>query len=168
MSKAPAAFFSGLFESHLHVLDLERAMKFYGDVLGLQLGRMEPERRVALYWVGQNRNTMLGLWEEPPWIQEGSENRVRTQHIAFAMPLEDLHEAIQRLKQNGIELRNFFEQVTDEPSVFGWMPAASIYFNDVDGHLLELIAGLQDEAAPVVGVVFLSEWSNLTKRIRRS
>jgi catechol 2,3-dioxygenase-like lactoylglutathione lyase family enzyme len=143
-------------------------MRFYRDVLGLELGRMEPERRVALYWVGQNRNTMLGLWEKPPWIREESNNRVQTQHIAFSVELKDLHEAMQRLKQNGIELKDFFEQVTDEPSVFGWMPAASIYFDDVDGHLLEFIARIDDEPAPDIGVVSLSEWNNLRERSRRS
>jgi len=163
MSKAPATFFSGLFETHLHVLDLERSMKFYGDVLGLELGRTEPERRVALYWVGKNRNTMLGLWEEPPWIWEGSKNNVQTQHIAFGVGLEDLHEAMQRLKENRIEIRNFFDQVTDEPSVFGWMPAASIYFHDVDGHLLEFIASINKEPLPEIGIVSLSEWNKLTQ-----
>ncbi len=163
MSKAPATFFSGLFETHLHVLDLERSMKFYGDVLGLELGRTEPERRVALYWVGKNRNTMLGLWEEPPWIWEGSKNNVQTQHIAFGVGLEDLHEAMQRLKENRIEIRNFFDQVTDEPSVFGWMPAASIYFHDVDGHLLEFIASINKEPLPEIGIVSFSEWNKLTQ-----
>jgi lactoylglutathione lyase len=163
MSKAPATFFSGLFETHLHVLDLERSMRFYGDVLGLELGRMEPERRVALYWLGKNQNTMLGLWEEPPWIWEGSKNKVQTQHIAFGVGLEDLQEAMQRLKENRIELKNFFDEVTDEPSVFGWMPAVSIYFHDVDGHLLEFIARIDKEPVPDVGIVSLSEWNNLMR-----
>jgi lactoylglutathione lyase len=163
MNKAPGTLFSGLFETHLHVLDLERSMRFYGDVLGLELGRMEPERRVALYWVGKNRNTMLGLWEAPPWIWEGGRNKVQTQHIAFGVELEDLQEAMQRLKENRIELRDFFDQVTDEPSVFGWMPAASIYFHDVDGHLLEFIARIDKEPVPDVGIVSLSEWNNLMR-----
>ena len=166
MSKAPATFFSGLFETHLHVLDLERSMRFYGEVLGLEPGRMERERRVALYWVGKNQNTMLGLWEEPPWIWQGSKNKVQTQHIAFGVELEDLHEAMQRLKENVIELKNFFDEVTDEPSVFGWMPAASIYFHDVDGHLLEFIARIDKEPVPEIGIVSLSEWNNLTRTKR--
>jgi len=61
-------------------------------------------------------------------------------------------------------LKNFFDQVTDEPSVFGWIPAASIYFNDVDGHLLELIAKLDAIPAPDVGVISLSEWSRYDSR----
>ena len=161
MRKPPATFLSGLFETHLHVLDLERTMRFYGDVLGLELGRSEPERRAAFYWVGENRRTMLGLWEEPPWIIDTTCNVVRNQHIAFGVSLEDLNGAIQHLKKNGIELRNFFDQIIDQPSVFGWMPAASIYFHDVDGHLLEFIARIEGDPLPDFGIVSLSEWNRL-------
>jgi len=38
------------------------------------------------------------------------------------------------------------------------MPAASIYFNDPDGHLLEFIAILPGKARPQLGVVSLDEW----------
>lgn len=162
MTTRPAAFFSGLFEGHLHVLNLERAMSFYGDLLGLALGRIEPERRAAFYWVGKDRSTMLGLWEAPPWIIDGTRNIVRLQHIAFGLRLEDLNSAIQQLKENGIELRDFFDQITDEPSVFGWMPAASIYFNDPDGHLLEFIAKIESKPVPDLGIASLTEWKKLT------
>ena len=168
MRKPPATFFNGLFETHLHVLDLERTMRFYEDVLGLELGRSEPGRRAAFYWVGEDRRTMLGLWEAPPWIVDATSSVVRAQHVAFGVNLEELNSAIQHLKKKGIELRNFFGQITDEPSVFGWMPAASIYFHDVDGHLLEFIAKIDDEPAPGIGTVSLSEWNKLNGiRVKR-
>ncbi len=179
MSEQPAGLFRGLFETHLHVADLERSMRFYGEVLGLELGRKETERRAALYWVGANRRTMLGLWERPPWVASDkvSDNSatgfgvtgnagsaIRTQHLAFEVALEDLQTAIDRIKQHGIEVRDFFDRVTDEPSVFGWMPAASIYFNDVDGHLLEFIARLEGDPAPDLGIVSLTEWKRFSRR----
>jgi lactoylglutathione lyase len=161
MNESPAGLFRGLFETHLHVADLERAMRFYGDVLGLELGLKETERRAALYWIGKNRSAMLGIWERPPWAAGGAGSRIVPQHLAFEVALQDLQSAIDRLKQNGIEVRNFFDHVTDEPSVFGWMPAASIYFNDVDGHLLEFIARLEGEPASDIGIVSLGEWKRL-------
>ncbi len=161
MGESPAKLFRGLFESHLHVADLESAMAFYGNVLGLQPGFRDMERRAALYWVGPNKNSMLGLWEKPPWAAQLGEIPRVPQHIAFEVSLEDLASAIQRLKQRGLELTNFFGAITDEPSVFGWMPAASIYFNDPDGHSLELIAPLAGEPAPEIGVVSLKEWNSL-------
>lgn len=159
MSKRPVTLLRGLFEAHLHVLDLERSMRFYEDVLGLELGRHERDRRAAFYWIGKDQSTMLGLWEAPPWIIDRTSNVVRMQHIAFAVDLGDMNSGIQNLKKNGIELRNFFDQLTDEPSVFGWIPAASIYFHDVDGHLLEFIARIDHEPAPDIGIVSLSEWN---------
>src|SRR6476469_8074079 len=159
MSKQPATFLRGLFEAHLHVLDLERSMRFYEDVLGLELGRHERERRAAFYWIGKDQSTMLGLWEAPPWIIDVTSNIVRMQHIALAVGLKDMNSVIQKVKEKGIELRNFFGEVSDEPSVFGWMPAASIYFHDVDGHSLEFIARIDREAFPDIGIVSLSEWN---------
>lgn len=159
-TELPAGLFRGLFETHLHVANLEKAMSFYEDILGLELGRKETEHRSAFYWIG-NRSTMLGIWERPPWANSNSGNLVQPQHLAFEVGFDDLHATIDRIKQHGIELKNFFGEVTDEPSVFGWMPAASIYFNDVDGHLLEFIAKLQSEPAAEVGVVSLSEWKQL-------
>jgi lactoylglutathione lyase len=67
--------------------------------------------------------------------------------------------AIDRVTRQGLTVRDFFDQVTNEPSVFAWIPAASIYFSDPDGHLLELIAKLEDAPAPDLGVVSLSEWT---------
>jgi lactoylglutathione lyase len=162
MSKRPATFLRGLFEAHLHVLDLERSRRFYEDVLGLELGRHETGQRTAFYWVGEDQSTMLGLWEAPPWIIDGTSNIVRMQHIAFAVDLENMNNVIQNIKKKGIELRNFFGEVTDEPSVFGWMPAASIYFHDIDGHLLEFVARFDHEPEPEIGIVSLSGWNERT------
>jgi lactoylglutathione lyase len=81
------------------------------------------------------------------------------QHIAFAVGLEDMNGVIQNTKKKGIELRNFFGEVTDEPSVFGWMPAASIFFHDVDGHLLEFIARIDHDPVRDIGILSLSEWN---------
>lgn len=178
MGESPAALFRGLFETHLHVADLERAMGFYGKVLGLELGLLTPaspnrarrgplqqkERRAAFYWIGRDRSTMLGLWEKPPWVTGAAGSQVLPQHLAFAVDFEDLMTAIDRMKQRRVKLRNFFDRVTDEPSVFGWIPAASIYFNDVDGHLLEFIARLEGKPVPEIGVVSLAEWRQLHVR----
>lgn len=149
-------------------------MGFYGEVLGLELGLHQNERGAAFYWIGRDRNAMLGLWEKPPWVNTGGNglppqrakaaggpadaDEVLPQHLAFAVDFPDLKTAIDHLNQRGVELRDFFDRVTDEPSVFGWIPAASIYFNDVDGHLLEFIARLEGEPAPEVAVVSLAEW----------
>lgn len=160
----PAAFITGLFETHLQVTNLERSMEFYEKILGLQLGMIEQVRRVAFYWIGGRGKTVLGLWEKPPWASEKDAGvQIITQHFAFEIDLADLGRAVTGIKQRGIELRNFFGQITDVPSAFGWVPAASIYFSDPDRHLLEFIAKLPGKAKPEIGVVSLDEWNRLKK-----
>lgn len=56
----------GLFEAHLTVVHLERAMKFYGELLGLKLATQIDEPRVAFYRLGGRGKTMLGLLPEKP------------------------------------------------------------------------------------------------------
>lgn len=167
--QSPAAFITKLFETHLKVKNLERSMEFYGGLLGLELALKEEARRGAFYWLGGQRVTMLGIWENLPWSAvEPSGKPIVVQHIAFETELSDLSHAIGNLKERGISPRNFFDEVTDQPSVFGWIPAASIYFNDPDGHLLEFIAKLPGEPKPEIGIVSLDEWNSATPRLLRN
>jgi lactoylglutathione lyase len=162
-NQTPAAFITGLFETHLQVRNLERSMEFYGNVLGLELGLKEESRRVAIYWIGGKTKSALGLWEKPPWVSEtNAGDQIVTQHFASEIDLADLGRVVASMKQRRIELRNFFGQTTDIPSVFGWVPAASIYFNDPDGHLLEFVAKLPGKKRPEIGVVSLDEWKRLS------
>ena len=52
-------------------------------------------------------------------------------------------------------------QPTDEPVVFGWMPAASLYFRDPDGNMLELLSMLPDSPQPELGIVGWSRWNEI-------
>jgi lactoylglutathione lyase len=74
------------------------------------------------------------------------------------MNLDEVLAAADKLKQAEVEPLDFFNKPTTEPSVIGWMPAASIYFHDPDGHLLEYLAMLPDAPKPEAGVVSYSEW----------
>jgi len=143
----------GLFEAHLPVRDLERSLAFYTGVVGLSLGTVEETRRIGFCFAGGWNHTMVGLWEKPP-------DEIQPQHIAFAVPLDDLFEGIQRLRASGVQPLNFFQQESDVPTVLAWMPAVSIYFNDPDGHLLEYIASLPGPPQPERGLVPWDEWSS--------
>jgi lactoylglutathione lyase len=148
----------GLFETHLAVADLDRACRFYGETLGLELGVYDQERRVALYWVGRRGEAMLGLWEKPA-------DQILPQHFAFRASIEDiLTRAVPYLRERHLSAHNFLADGTERPMVFGWMPALAIYFRDPDGHSLEFIAMLPDEPRPEVGIVSWDAWQRLQQR----
>lgn len=151
----PSTLIKGIFETHLNVANLNRSVQFYEQVLGLQLGTRDDKRGLAIYWVGGWGHNFLGLWEKP-------DDQIFRQHFAFEVELESFRYAIQSLTHLKIEIRNFFNERTNVPSVFGWIPAASVYFDDPDGHLLELLARLPGPPRPELGIVSLPEWNRLT------
>jgi lactoylglutathione lyase len=111
-----------------------------------------PERRVAFYWLGGAGTSMLGLWEA------GASPQRMSLHPAFRTDLPDLLEAPGRLRAAGIVPLDFFGSPSDEVSVLAWMPAASVYFHDPDGNLLEFLAMLPEAPQPERGVISWIQW----------
>src|SRR5215831_10714859 len=105
-----------LFEAHLTVSDLDRAVTFYRDQLALPLAHVVPERKVAFFWIGAPGKSMLGLWES------GTMPMSMSLHVAFQVALADLHQAAARLRNAGIEPRDLDGHSTAEPVVLAWMP----------------------------------------------
>lgn len=141
---------TGLFETHINVANLERSADFYENKLGLTLA-YEDNRRCRFYWLGGPQKAMLGLWEKQA-------DQIITQHYAFETSNDKMKGIVPWLKERGIQVRNFLNDGTEEPFVFGWMPAVSIYFSDPDGHTLEFISILPDEPQPELGVVAWKQW----------
>ena len=143
---------SGLFEAHLTVSELDRAVAFYRDLLGLPLAQIFPERRVAFFWIGAPGRAMLGLWES------GTMPMSMSLHVAFQVALSDLHEAPTRLEKAGVQPRDFAGAPTQEP-VDTCLDACSIrLFRDPDNHLLEFITMLPDQPRPDLGILPWSDW----------
>jgi lactoylglutathione lyase len=141
----------GLFETHLVVTDVDRSVAFYRDVVGLDLAYEVPERSAAFLWIGRP-GAMLGLWSL------GSAPLGLSMHVAFGAPLAAVLGAVAGLRSVGVAPLSFFGAEADEPSVIGWMPAAAVYFRDPDGHLLELLAMLDEPPCPGLGITSWSEW----------
>lgn len=144
----------GLYETHLFVEKLEQSIDFYKNVLGLEQCYFEEKRRAAFFWIGKPKEAMLGLWEKP-------KSEIDKRHFAFRCDKDYLlNQATEFLNGKGLNPHNFLKDGTDRPMVFAWMPAISIYFSDPDGHSLEFIAILDDEARPELGVISYNEWVN--------
>ena len=103
---------------------------------------------------------MLGLWEV------GTGPQTMSLHIAFRSELTQLLEAPARLRAVGVVPLGFDGAPTEEPVVLAWMPAASVYFRDPDGNLLELLSMLECAPLTELGVISWSNWNEIQQRIR--
>lgn len=137
----------GLFETHLTVRDLDRSVAFYRDVVGLTSAHNVPERGAAFLWIGAPGRAMLGLWSI------GTSPLALHLHFSIEVALEDLLAAPAKLRAAGVVPRD-----GDEPVVIGWMPAAAVFFDDPDGHSVELISMLPHAPRPDAGWVPYSQW----------
>lgn len=145
----------GIYETHIQVRELEAAMEFYGDTLGLELGTVSEERRIALYFVSDLDGTrsMLGLWED---------SDVSPNHFAFRVAEADVERMRSFLADRDIELVEALGiSPAEQPLVHPWMPAAAIYFEDPDGNPVELIADLDEDPRPNLDIMPLAEWRRL-------
>ena len=148
----------GLFETHLYVANLAVSVEFYANVLGLKQCYYEEERKAAFFWIGEEKQAMLGLWEKP-------KNEIDVRHFAFeCAPEWILTEAVSFLKSKNLKCHNFLNNGKDEPMVFAWMPAVSIYFDDPDGHSLEFIGKLPGKSHPELEkkVLTYEDWLKIT------
>lgn len=114
----------GIFEIAIKVKNLDVSAKFYQEVIGFSKGFYDEKRRWLFLWVGNNKGGMVVL-------QEDKESCVR-QHFAFKVEESELNGLKGYLESNGV--------VVEGPVSLDWMGAASIYFEDPDGHDLEFCA----------------------------
>jgi lactoylglutathione lyase len=149
-----------LFETHITVSDLQRSINFYRDVVGLELGLVQPERPAAFFWIGGWGRSMLGVFSL------GSCPLTMRHHLSFQVKLEDLLAAPLKLRSAGISPLGGDREPIDEPVVFAWGPAASVFFDDPDGNLLEYISMLPDLPRPELGLVSWSKWQAIHENRR--
>lgn len=141
----------GLYETHVQVKNLENAIQFYTEVLGLEFAHKDETRSIAFLWIGKNKESMLGLWEQKENLQ--------TRHFAFTADKENiLNYSVEFLKNKNLKPYNFLKDGIEKPMVFAWMPALAIYFNDPDGNQLEFISILEGDSKPELGVISYEEW----------
>jgi lactoylglutathione lyase len=148
-----------LYETHLPVADTNAAEKFYRKIVGLPFAYRDPTRDIVFMLVDTKEKAMLGLWG-PNTAYGKQEGASQKHHLAFAVPLDELFAAMNKLKEQKIDILGFGGEKTEEPTVIGWMPSAQIYFRDPDGHMLEFVSILPDPPNPTF-IGRYSEWKKL-------
>ena len=116
---------SGVYEVAVRVHDVGRAERFYRDVLGLAVGLREERRRWIFLRAGGAAGVIVLQEEAGDWPR---------QHFAFTIAESDMERAAEELRRRGVRVTG--------PIVHEWIPAKSLYFEDPDGHDLELCAPL--------------------------
>lgn len=113
---------------HLKVADLERALRFYRDVLGFELTQRYGRRAAFLSAGGYHHHIGLNTWESeggtpPPSHSTG------LYHLAIAYPTRaELADALRRLMSAGISLEGASDHGVSE----------ALYLRDPDGNGVEL------------------------------
>jgi catechol 2,3-dioxygenase len=113
---------------HLKVADLERAVRFYRDVLGFELTQRYGNQAAFLSAGGYHHHIGLNTWEsaggKPP--PSGSTGLY---HLAIAYPTRaELADALRRVVDAGISLEGASDHGVSE----------AIYVRDPDGNGVEL------------------------------
>jgi catechol 2,3-dioxygenase len=113
---------------HLKVADLDRALKFYCDVLGFELMQRYGTQAAFVSAGGYHHHIGLNTWESeggnpPPPGSTG------LYHLAILYPRRaDLADALKRLIENGIPLDGASDHGVSE----------ALYLRDPDGNGIEL------------------------------
>ena len=120
---------AGIYEVAIRVKDLARAEAFYKEKLGFAEGLRDAGRTWLFLRAGGQAGMIVLQEDKSEWP---------TQHFAFTVAESDIELAANTLKEKGVEVTGpFFHE---------WMPAKSVYFDDPDGHSLELCAPMGPEA----------------------
>lgn len=125
---------AGVIETALYVDELERAVAFYRDILGL--AALNEDARFAAFDVGSRSVLLLfkrGATLETVHLPGGTippHDGHGPLHIAFAVTADELQAWETRLVEQGVTI----EARTAWPR-----GGRSIYFRDPDNHLLELV-----------------------------
>ena len=112
---------------NLTVSDLERANRFYGDIIGLRLLQQSENRA----WLGADEATPLVVLTEQPDARPKPPHTTGLYHLAILTPSRlDLARSLRRLMEMDYPLQGASDHLVSE----------ALYLDDPDGNGLEIYA----------------------------
>ena len=125
----------GLYHSGIPVNDLDRAVAFYRDVLGMEVASVARDDLKGLGRADlRSGSSMVVLFQRPNPIERDALAEDGVTHQAFAVDSDDFDTAEERMRAAGVRIH--------EVPVAERRSGRGLYFFDPDGNLLQLHAPL--------------------------
>jgi len=123
----------------IKVRELERSARFYSEVMGLQIMKMEPGFKMGFFASSGRDHHEIAAMEVGPDAPLPPSHAIGLLHIAFRLRDEaHLHAAYEDLKAHGVKIVTAINHGVTK----------SVYFEDPDGNQLEVYCdNLPDEVA---------------------
>jgi len=124
----------GIHHIGIAVNDMERAVKFYTEVLGMTVAKLSRDdmgdklNRADL----RSGNDMVALFQRPHPVEKNALQEEGATHQAFVVAPEDFELAVKKMKDWGVKVHDVLtvERATGR----------GFYFFDTEGNLLQLYA----------------------------
>jgi glyoxylase I family protein len=124
----------GVYHIGIPVNDVDRAVKFYTEILGMKIFKLNRDdmgdrlNRADL----RSGDSMVVLFQRPTPLEKNAVKEDGATHQAFVVSPEDFDLAAQKMKDWGVKIYDV--PTVERPSGRGF------YFFDPDGNLLQLYA----------------------------
>ena len=124
----------GVYHLGIPVDDMERAVKFYTEVLGMSLAKKGSDDMGEILARSELRsgNDIVVLFQRPKRLDRNGVDQDGATHQAFAVDAEDFELAVEKMSEWGVKIHS--------TPVVNRQRGRGFYFFDTEGNLLQLYA----------------------------
>ena len=134
----------GIYHIGIPVNDIDRAVKFYTDVLGMRVAKLNRDDMGDRLNRADRRSGdgMVVLFQRPKPVERDALAEDGATHHAFIVDNDDFELAVEKMKDWGVKV--YKVPTVDRPTGRGF------YFFDPDGNLLQLYTPPKGSSSPVL------------------